>query len=420
MIILAIETSCDETAIAVVECGGIKRGAPNFSAKGGSASGGKILSNIVSSQVKVHAPFWGVVPNLAKREHQKNLPLVLIKALKEGRFPISNFQFPISKHSELKVQQIEKILEREPELLEQFKKSILSLKPPKIDIIAVTHGPGLEPALWVGVNFAKALGFFWKKPIIGINHLEGHALANWLAPVGKKSQFPISNFQKVFPALCLIVSGGHTQLVLMKDFGKYRTIGETRDDAAGEAFDKVARMLKLGYPGGPAIAKIASDIKNQKSPQLRSGQAKIKNIKLPRPMINSKDYDFSFSGLKTAVLYLIKDLEKNGYALNDFRAAIAAEFQQAVIDVLISKTLKAAENYKVKSVLLGGGVSANKNLRRQMEKAVKEKLPKVIYHEPGLKFTTDNAAMIAAAACFHLKRKKDWSKIETAANLRLG
>ena len=409
MIILAIETSCDETAISVLKTSGGRR-RPEF----------KILSNIVSSQVKVHAPFWGVVPNLAKREHQKNLPLVLIKALKEGRFPISNFQFPIFKQSELKVQQIEKILERETELLKRFKKDILSLKPPKIDLIAVTHGPGLEPALWVGVNFAKALGFLWKKPIIGINHLEGHALANWLAPVGKKSQFPISNFQKVFPALCLIVSGGHTQLVLMKDFGKYRTIGETRDDAAGEAFDKVARMLKLGYPGGPAIAKIASDIKNQKSPQLRSGQAKIKNIKLPRPMINSKDYDFSFSGLKTAVLYLIKDLEKNGYALNDFRAAIAAEFQQAVIDVLISKTLKAAENYKVKSVLLGGGVSANKNLRRQMEKAVKEKLPKVIYHEPGLKFTTDNAAMIAAAACFHLKRKKDWSKIETAANLRLG
>src|SRR3989338_2303862 len=340
MIILAIETSCDETAISVLKTSGGRR-RPEF----------KILSNIVSSQVKVHAPFWGVVPNLAKREHQKNLPSVLIKALKEGRFPISNFQFPVFKQSELKVQQIEKILERETELLKRFKKDILSLKPPKIDLIAVTHGPGLEPALWVGVNFAKALGFLWKKPIIGINHLEGHALANWLAPVGKKSQFPISNFQKVFPALCLIVSGGHTQLVLMKDFGKYRTIGETRDDAAGEAFDKVARMLKLGYPGGPVIA---------------------------------------------------------------------AEFQQAVIDVLISKTLKAAENYKVKSVLLGGGVSANKNLRRQMEKAVKEKLPKVIYHEPGLKFTTDNAAMIAAAACFHLKRKKDWSKIETAANLRLG
>jgi len=164
MIILAIETSCDETAISVLKTSGGRR-RPEF----------KILSNIVSSQVKVHAPFWGVVPNLAKREHQKNLPLVLIKALKEGRFPISNFQFPISKHSELKVQQIEKILEREPELLEQFKKSILSLKPPKIDIIAVTHGPGLEPALWVGVNFAKALGFFWKKPIIGINHLVGRS-----------------------------------------------------------------------------------------------------------------------------------------------------------------------------------------------------------------------------------------------------
>ena len=411
MIILAIETSCDETAISVLKTSAGRR-RPEF----------KILSNIVSSQVKVHAPFWGVVPNLAKREHQKNLPLVLIKALKEGRFPISNFQFPISKHSELKVQQIEKILEREPELLEQFKKSILSLKPPKIDIIAVTHGPGLEPALWVGVNFAKALGFLWKKPIIGINHLEGHALANWLAPVGKKSQFPISNFQKVFPALCLIVSGGHTQLVLMKDFGKYKTIGETRDDAAGEAFDKVARMLKLGYPGGPVIAAEAAKIRNTKSEipnKFKIQNSKFK-ISLPRPMINSKDYDFSFSGLKTAVLYLIKDLEKNGYALNDFRAAVAAEFQQAVIDVLISKTLKAAENYKVKSVLLGGGVSANKNLRRQMEKAVKEKLPKVIYHEPGLKFTTDNAAMIAAAACFHLKRKKDWSKIETAANLRLG
>ena len=209
------------------------------------------------------------------------------------------------------------------------------------------------------------------------------------------------------PALILIVSGGHTELVLMRKFGKYEIIGETRDDAAGEAFDKVAKMLKLGYPGGPIISKLAERVKQDR---------KI-NVKLPRPMINSNDFDFSFSGLKTAVLYLLKDLEKK-YAIAELRTPVSYEFQNAVCDVLVAKTIRAARKYKTKSVIIGGGVAANKLLRERLAKIIKQEAPKTALYLPSTRFTGDNALMIALAAYFSGK-KTAWNKVRALANLRL-
>lgn len=374
MKILAIETSCDETAIAIAEFGGSKK-KPVI----------KILSNVISSQIKVHEKFGGVVPNLAKREHQKNLPLILLRALKESRFSISK-QTPASQ-----IQKIEKILEREPELLKRFKKSILPLKPPPIDAIAVTYGPGLAPALWVGVNFAKALAYIWNKPLIPTNHMAGHLYSAILQKDGIESI--------KFPALALLVSGGHTELVLTKGHGKYKVVGETLDDAAGEAFDKVARMLGLKYPGGPEISRLAK-------------KGDPKRYKLPSPMIGSKDYNFSFSGLKTAVLYFVRD-HKNFSKVN-----LAASFQKAVVDVLVSKTIRAAKQYKVKTILLGGGVAANKLLREKLVEKIIKELPKTGYKLSMLNMTGDNALMIAVAAYF-AGNKKALDQVGAKANLCL-
>jgi N6-L-threonylcarbamoyladenine synthase len=350
MIILGIETSCDDTGIALIECDQQKC---------------RILSNLVSSQIKIHAPFGGVVPNLAARAHLENIGPCLKEALRLG------FRSPTPK---------------------KFR----SWTPKKqIDLIAVTIGPGLIPSLLVGTNFAKALAYNWQKPIIGINHIEGHIYANWLTTP-----------QIEFPNLCLVVSGGHTQLVLMKNHGKYQLLGETRDDAAGEAFDKVAKLLNLGYPGGPIISQKA---------QKGNPQA----FDLPRPMLNSQDFDFSFSGLKTAVLYQVKNRQKkiSPKYIND----MTASFQQAVIDVLVKKTIRAAKEFKTKTIMLSGGVAANQELRKQMEQAVKKELPKAKFQMPEIKLCTDNAAMIAIAAYYKKKptSKQSWLQIAANANLKL-
>ncbi len=411
MKILAIETSCDETAIAIAEFTG-PRSRPVINT----------LANLISSQVKLHAKFGGVVPNLAKREHQRNLVPVLLHALKEAKLlKISKSKFLISKQiPKSKIQRLEKTLEREPELLAKFKKNILPLKHPGIDAIAVTIGPGLAPALWVGINFAKALAYLWEKPLIPINHMEGHIFSPLLEQRGKDN-FKLLTLTHKFPALALLVSGGHTELVLVRGYKKYKIIGETLDDAAGEAFDKVARLLGFGYPGGPEISKLAD-----KSNQVH--EVEPHEVSLPRPMLNSKDYNFSFSGLKTAVLYLTRNLGVK--KTRQLRPLIAREFQKAVVEVLVKKTMRAAKEYKIKTILLGGGVAANKLLREHLGKEIKKQLPLASYRLPVTSLTGDNALMIALAAHFQwaslapkgraayfLGMKKAWNRVQADANI---
>ena len=399
MIILAIETSCDETSVAVIEAKGRLKN-PSF----------EILSNIVLSQVKIHAHWGGVVPMMAKREHQKNLIPILKKTLIKAELLKPTYDVGFENRHRKSVLAI---LNREPELLEQFLEFIPKIEIPKIDAIAVTVGPGLEPALWVGVNFARALALVWNKPIVGVNHMEGHIVAS-LLKLNLKSQ--ISKIMQ-FPAIALLVSGGHTELVLIKKWGDYKIIGQTRDDAAGECFDKTARMLELPYPGGPQVAKQAENFKKYPLTFRMGGWTRQEtekeafNIKLPRPMIDSKDYDFSFSGLKTAVLYMLRDMKERHVNIGDFTPMICNEIQQAIVDVLISKTIRAAKEFGAKSIILGGGVAANSELRAQMKKAVKDKLYPTALYLPLAKLTTDNAAMIAAAGYLRAV-KKDFAKPE--------
>ncbi len=341
MKILGIDTSCDDTAVSVVK----KNKEIN------------ILSNVVSSQIKIHKKWGGVYPTLAKRAHEKNLVPVLKKALKEANL------LKRSKQKKVSLQM------REKELAKKLGFFLQKYSKPKIDLIAVTRGPGLEPCLWTGINFAKAISEQWNIPLMPINHIEAHMLANFKNKIS-------------FPAIALIASGGHTQIVLMKDFKKYVLLGETRDDAAGECFDKTARILGLNYPGGPEIAK-----KAEKSPKVP---------KLPRPMINQKNYDFSFSGLKTAVLYNYK--KQPNRKTKEYIRGMAFEIQDAITDILAKKTIKAARDHKAKSILLGGGVAANKELRKKF----KEKAgPGVQLLIPSQNMCTDNGAMIAIAASFY-------------------
>jgi len=341
MNILSIETSCDETALSIVECsGGIQ--APRF----------KVLKNLINSQIPIHRPFGGVVPNLAKREHIKNLPK-LLKQLKIGNLKL------------------------------------------KIDAVAVTVGPGLEPALWTGIEFAKQLSKDLKKPLLGANHMEGHMYSILLPSAKENLQLKIENLQ--FPSIGLVVSGGHTIIVAMKSFTKWQKLGETRDDAAGEAFDKVARLLGLPYPGGPEISKLAK-------------QGNPKAINFPRPMLLNKDYDFSFSGLKTAVLYHLRDNPKTK------KADVAASFQQAALDVLVKKTMRAGEVYGAETVFICGGVAANQELRKQLSRECEKR--GVAFLSPSNEYNTDNAAMIAAAAYLRHLRKTKY-KFVAQSNLTL-
>jgi N6-L-threonylcarbamoyladenine synthase len=343
MKILAIETSCDETAASVVE-------------KNGKDI--RILSNVVASQIDIHKEFGGVFPEIASRAHSEKIIPVVVQALACCPDP---------------------------------------------DVLAVTAGPGLIGSLLIGVNFAKTYAYTKKLPIIPINHLLGHLYSNWATKPHPQ-----------FPAVILIVSGGHTGLYLMKSHSDIKCLGETLDDAAGEAFDKVAKLLDLGYPGGPAIAEAALKAISHN----QCGRVDIVKISLPRPMMNSKDYNFSFSGLKTAVLYKFKELSKT-YTLNAIRYSLASEFQQAVCDILVGKTIQAAREYHPKSICLCGGVSANKELREQLKKAV-SKLPwKCSYHIPDFSLTTDNAAMIGIAAAYHLDQKTTFDNTNADANLKL-
>lgn len=319
-LILGIETSCDETAAAVVE------------------DGRRILSNVVATQIPLHAQYGGVFPEIASREHVLKIVPVLEETIKDAHL--------------------------------QFK---------DLSAIAVTHGPGLAGSLLVGVNTAKAVAFANNLPLIGINHLEGHVYANWLEAAPLNAAPPQEH---LFPLVTLIVSGGHSEIVLMRGHNDYTLVGRTLDDAAGEAFDKVARLLGLGYPGGPAIQKAAE-------------QGNPDAFKLPRAWLRGTN-DFSFSGLKTAVLHLVQSLEGKGPLPV---ADIAASFQAAITDVLVEKTKQVAQEYGAQQVLLAGGVAANTRLRERM-KATAD-VPVLI---PPPKLCIDNGAMIASAAWWHFER----------------
>lgn len=313
IIILGIETSCDETSAAIVK------------------NGDKILSNIIASQMNIHQEYGGVVPEIASREHMKNILITCEKALSKAKIKLGD-----------------------------------------IDAIAIANGPGLKGSLLVGLSFAKAMAFALDKPLIGVNHIDGHIYANFL--VHKEIKIPF---------ISLIVSGGHTSLILVKEIGKHEILGTTRDDAAGEVFDKVAKYLNLGYPGGPIIEKIA--LKGKKNA-----------ILFPRPLTKTPNLDFSFSGLKTAVIYFVNEKKK---IKKDLQIAnICASFQQAVIETLVSKTFYAAEKYNIKNIVVGGGVAANESLRKSMLEAGK-KVNKEVYF-PSKELCTDNAAMIAVVGYY--------------------
>lgn len=317
MNILAIESSCDETAAAVVQ------------------DGRKVLSNIISSQIEIHKLYGGVVPEIASRKHIEKVIQVVDEALKEA-----------------------------------------SLTMDEIDAVAVTYGPGLVGALLVGVSAAKSIAFAYNKPLIGVHHIEGHISANY-----------IENEELEPPFLCLVVSGGHTNLVIVKDYGEYEVLGKTRDDAAGEAFDKVARAIGLGYPGGPKIQKI-------------SEEGNKDAIAFPRAKVADNPFDFSFSGLKSSVLNYINSCEMKGEEIN--KADIAASFQEAVVDVLVSHTIEGAKQLGFKKIAMAGGVASNTVLREEMKEACERRGFKFYHPSPIL--CTDNAAMIGAAAYYDYKK----------------
>lgn len=312
-LILAIESSCDETAAAVVK------------------NGREVLSNIISSQIDLHTLYGGVVPEIASRKHTENINYVIEEALKKANVTLKD-----------------------------------------IDAIAVTYGPGLVGALLVGVSAAKAISFATKIPLVGVHHIEGHISANY-----------IENKELEPPFVCLVVSGGHSHLVKVLDYGKYEILGKTRDDAAGEAFDKVARSIGLGYPGGPKIDKVS---------KLGNPNA----IQFPRAKVEGSVYDFSFSGLKSAVLNYLNSLEMKGetYVQED----VAASFQKAVVDVLVDHSMQAIREYGIKKFALAGGVASNSSLREAMEAACAKE--GVEFYKPSPILCTDNAAMIGAAGYY--------------------
>jgi N6-L-threonylcarbamoyladenine synthase len=387
MKILAIETSCDETAVCLIEADGCFGPDVHF----------EVLRNALLSQVAVHAPYGGVFPNLAKREHARNLVPLLQQVLPRPAAEQGSTLNPAASD-------IRHVLEREPELFEQLDEFLKHNRKPDIDAIAVTHGPGLEPALWVGVNFAKALSAVWDIPIVPVNHLEGH-IAMAMVESADAIHYRLKTIH--FPAVALLISGGHTELDLVESWPDFKTIGETRDDAVGEAFDKVARMMGLPYPGGPEISRLAGVAR---ADDIRSSE------KLPRPMMHEPNFDFSFSGLKTAVLRLIKNRELTEAE----KMALAREFEDAAADVLIHKTMRAVEEYGAQTAVVGGGVSANAHIKSELKNALEKIGVQLLTPAPEL--ATDNALMIALAGYFRARNHEfvDPDTLRANGNLRLG
>ena len=334
IVILAIESSCDETAAAVVK------------------NGREVLSNIISSQIALHTLYGGVVPEIASRKHIEKINQVIEEALKQANMTLD-----------------------------------------EIDAIGVTYGPGLVGALLVGVAEAKAIAYAAKKPLIGVHHIEGHISANY-----------IENKDLEPPFACLVVSGGHTHLVVVEDYGKYKILGRTRDDAAGEAFDKVARAIGLGYPGGPKIDKL-------------SKEGNPEAITFPRAHIAESGYDFSFSGLKSAVLNYLNGAKMKGEEI--VAADVAASFQKAVTDVLVEHAMMAVKEYGFDKLAIAGGVASNSTLRREMELACEKN--NVKFYHPSPILCTDNAAMIGAAAYYeYLAGTRHGLDLNAIPNLKLG
>lgn len=332
--ILAIESSCDETAAAVV------------------LNGRRVLSNVISSQIDLHTLYGGVVPELASRKHMEQINQVIREALSEANLTLD-----------------------------------------EIDAIGVTYGPGLVGALLVGVAEAKAISFAKNIPLVGVHHIEGHICANY-----------IENPDLVPPFGCLVVSGGHTHLVHVKEYGEYEIIGKTRDDAAGEAFDKVARVVGLGYPGGPKIDKLAKE-------------GNPHAIQFPRAKIDGAEYDFSFSGLKSAVLNYVNHCEMKGIEIH--KADLVASFQQAVVDVLVNHAIKAAKEFHFEKLAIAGGVASNSALRNAMESACEKE--GIQFYHPSPIYCTDNAAMIGTAAYYeYISGTRSGWDLNAVPNLRLG
>lgn len=332
--ILAIESSCDETAAAVVK------------------NGREVMSNIISSQIEIHKLYGGVVPEIASRNHIEKINQVVDGAMKESKMSFGD-----------------------------------------LDAVAVTYGPGLVGALLVGVAYAKALSYSVKLPLVGVHHIEGHIAANY-----------IENRELEPPFLCLVVSGGHTHLVIVKDYGEFEILGKTRDDAAGEAFDKVARAIGLGYPGGPKIENL-------------SHKGNPEAIMFPEAKIHDAPYDFSFSGVKSAVLNYINGAKMKNEPVNE--ADIAASFQRAVIDTLTKKAISAAKEFNINKLAIAGGVASNSTLRQSVKEACEKE--NISFYHPSPIFCTDNAAMIGAAGYYEfLKGLRHGLDLNAVPNLKLG
>jgi len=402
MKILSIETSCDETAIAILWAEGDEKSA-SFT----------VLGNTLLSQVDIHKEYGGVFPALAKREHAKNLVPILEAALEEAELLHGDTR----EVSEEVRDQIAEILERETGLSEAFFAFATEHGRPEIDAIAVTRGPGLEPALWVGVNFARALELLWDKPLVAVNHMEGHILS--ALAYSEDEKLVIKNVD--LPVLALLISGGHTELVLMRAWLNYEIIGQTRDDAVGEAYDKVARMLGLPYPGGPEVSRLSESMRKEfldvRRPTSDVGRRTSHTwARLPRPMIDSLTCDFSFAGLKTAVLYLLK--KKPDISENE-KKHVAHEFENAVADVLWDKTARALRETRAKTLVIGGGVSANTHIRRTFVGNVRKDFHEVSLRIPKNELTTDNAVMIGLAGFYRARRKEFVKDMVANGNLSL-
>ncbi len=410
MIILGIETSCDETALCLLETRQPESVAGQSAERVQSTPSTpptleyRILGSLIHSQIDLHKQYGGVFPMMAKRAHAENLVPLLEKLIKESKISTTKLSHEAAFTRDL----LEKNLTKETELTTRLQASLLTSEMPQIDAIAVTYGPGLEPALWVGINFAKVLGELWNVPVYPENHMEGHIVSTLIDDIPQQAWQALRTLE--FPALAILLSGGHTEMIEARKIGDYNIIGQTRDDAVGEAFDKVARTLGLSYPGGPEVSTRAALARSQNLPR---------GTELPRPMIHSKDHDFSFSGLKTAVLYAVTQQKESGPLTEDFINALCREFEDSVGDVLHKKVSVALEVTNAQTLVIGGGVIANRTLRAMFTSLATEfAIPLFL---PTKNLSGDNALMIALAGSIHAQTGTPPQPLHRAeGNVRLG